>query len=124
MPRKALDLETKYCSRCNKAMTRRRFGNRLEDASVFRKRQFCSLTCANTRGNWGTSSTARHRQSHKSVKERCEVCKGQERLHVHHMDGNHHNNALTNLQTLCASCHRKLHSVTLCDHSGSLPACP
>jgi hypothetical protein len=30
-------------------------------------------------------------------------------LDVHHIDGNHQNNEATNLQTLCANCHRLEH---------------
>ena len=110
MPRKARDLGTKYCTRCGSAMTRKRFGNRLEDASAFLRLRFCSLSCANQRGNWGQSSTARHRQAHKSVQPFCEICKATpKRLSVHHKDGNYQNNVLSNLQTLCTSCHKKTH---------------
>lgn len=42
----------------------------------------------------------------------CQICRVQfpktsKILHVHHMDGNKLNNALTNLVTVCASCHPK-----------------
>ena len=80
MPRIALVLSPKYCLRCSKAFARQRFGARLEDASAFRKRQFCSLSCANTRGNWGTSSMARHRAAQKYVKLRCEVLQSNGRV--------------------------------------------
>jgi 5-methylcytosine-specific restriction endonuclease McrA len=30
-------------------------------------------------------------------------------LDVHHKDGNHSNNALENLKTVCANCHRLIH---------------
>jgi len=38
------------------------------------------------------------------------MCAASRRLHVHHKDENPHNNAPTNLMTLCPSCHRKVHS--------------
>ena len=126
MPRPARDLGTKCCERCGAAMTRQRFGDRLEDASVFLKRQFCSLSCANTRGNWGLSATARRRAAHKMVKPHCEIC-GRSRgtMHVHHRDENFTNNDPTNLQTLCPSCHKKEHlslklSASAQDSPGSL----
>lgn len=110
MPRPALDLGTKCCQRCGKVMRRTRYGNQLEDAAVFRKRRFCSRHCANSRGNWGRSSTARHREAQKSVKPVCEKCNTpHRRLHVHHRDGDYQNNALDNLQTLCPSCHKREH---------------
>ena len=31
-------------------------------------------------------------------------------LDVHHIDGNHENDEISNLQTLCANCHRLIHS--------------
>ena len=110
MPRKALDLGKKYCERCGQEMTRQRFGSRLEDASGFKRRRFCSLSCANTRGNWGASSTARRREAHKSVRQNCERCgRKRPRMHVHHKDGNFQNNEPENLQTLCPSCHKIVH---------------
>lgn len=45
---------------------------------------------------------------------RCEICtrraiEGKLRLHAHHIDGNRENNALSNGQSLCASCHSDVH---------------
>lgn len=45
--------------------------------------------------------------------EMCERC-GFEPVHscqldVHHRDGNHANNEISNLETLCANCHRLTH---------------
>jgi hypothetical protein len=44
------------------------------------------------------------------VKARCEVCGTTRSLHVHHRDHDPMNNAPSNLQTLCASCHKRAHS--------------
>ena len=43
-------------------------------------------------------------------KSECEIC-GMSgcRLEIHHIDGDHANNELDNLITLCASCHKKAH---------------
>jgi 5-methylcytosine-specific restriction endonuclease McrA len=41
-------------------------------------------------------------------KQECEVCKSTDRLHVHHIDGNHENNVLENLAWVCVNCHNKV----------------
>jgi len=102
-------LGDKLCDRCGSMMTRKRYGKRLEDAGVFRKRRFCSLSCANKRGNWGSSSAARHRASQKFRRDYCEECGQKDHLHVHHVDENHHNNDPSNLKTLCPRCHKLAH---------------
>jgi hypothetical protein len=46
----------------------------------------------------------------KNKKDYCESCgfiaEHRSQLDVDHIDGNHNNNDMTNLQTLCANCHR------------------
>lgn len=43
-------------------------------------------------------------------KDFCEVCGKKDcRLEVHHIDNCHGNNDISNLQTVCSSCHKKLH---------------
>ena len=39
----------------------------------------------------------------------CVICTSMENLHGHHVDGNAQNNCLTNIVTLCQSCHMTLH---------------
>jgi hypothetical protein len=39
----------------------------------------------------------------------CEVCGSQSRLGLHHKDRNRTNNSPENLQTLCPTCHTRLH---------------
>jgi predicted HNH restriction endonuclease len=55
-------------------------------------------------------SAARRKAYRKHVGDRCERCGFEPedlcQLDVHHLDGNHANNASTNLQTVCANCHR------------------
>jgi len=79
---------------------------------------FCSKTCYKRHGKKfkGHSNgiqenrnlKARPYIKHKKIK--CECCgfipKHLCQLDVHHVDGNHENNDPTNLQTLCANCHR------------------
>lgn len=35
----------------------------------------------------------------------CKICGSKEKLHVHHIDGNHKNNDIDNLVWLCSDCH-------------------
>lgn len=110
MPRPRKPDPEKFCERCGTQFFRATYaGGDLEPHVNFRKRRYCSLHCANSRGNWGASSTARHRESQKYCKEACERCGRPESLHVHHKDENMHNNDPLNLETLCASCHKKWH---------------
>lgn len=39
----------------------------------------------------------------------CLVCRDNNRLHVHHIDGNHLNHSLNNLCILCNSCYQRFH---------------
>lgn len=39
----------------------------------------------------------------------CSKCKSKDRLVVHHIDENRHNNDINNLDVLCYSCHAKIH---------------
>ena len=109
MRQQQIPVPEKHCERCGNPMHRKRYGFRLEDRSAFLKRQYCSQVCSNTRGNWGISSTAHHREAQKHVEESCEQCGRKASLHVHHLDGDCQNNSRENLQTLCASCHKKVH---------------
>ena len=54
------------------------------------------------------SSKLRIRLIKEGLKEsKCEVCGCVESLELHHINGNHQDNRLENLQILCANCHRK-----------------
>ena len=45
-----------------------------------------------------------------AIEKRCQVCNINDKLHVHHIDGNRKNNHLSNLTVLCTSCHTSLHN--------------
>lgn len=109
MPMTRAKVPVKYCERCGVLMERRRYGGRLEDAGVFKRRKYCSLNCANQRegpSHWETYHwrARRHRRSS------CEACGSTERLHAHHVDGRPENNEASNIQTLCVYCHNFLHA--------------
>lgn len=102
------DAPTKYCKCCDKEMYRKRYNNRLEDLSVFLRRQYCSLSCANTRTDLtkhGYSFRAR-----KFLKKKCEACNHNKLLQAHHIDQNIKNNLESNIQTLCKHCHNFWHT--------------
>lgn len=65
-------------------------------------------------------SRARYAQEHQfpyhgildgaGVERRCVECGAMDDLCVHHIDGNHGNDSLDNLQWMCMSCHSRLHA--------------
>lgn len=97
----------KHCETCETSMSRKRFNGRLEDRGVFLRRRFCSQSCANTRAE--VTKDALHWRARQHRKPACEKCGTTSDLHVHHEDRNPANNEPANLQTLCSSCHLKLH---------------
>ena len=42
---------------------------------------------------------------HVITKDKCFVCESKKRLCIHHLNGDHYDNRLENLQVLCVSCH-------------------
>jgi hypothetical protein len=83
----------------------------LEDLTVYRKRKFCSLSCANTRDvltKHGYSWRAR-----KHLKGACESCGETRSLQAHHVDQDIANNEPENIQTLCRWCHGFLHATAI-----------
>ena len=105
---KAKQVSDKICQTCGISFNRTRFASGvLEDLTRYRARRFCSISCAGVRQN--VKPQAFHQQARKFRGEKCETCGTTENLHVHHVDHNPRNNDPSNLQTLCASCHLKLH---------------
>src|ERR1044072_3694229 len=105
---KELQMEDKFCLTCGKQFNSRRFGHRLEDATRFSKRKYCSKHCARISEN-PSDRTTYHKRAQAFRKSECEIY-GTGNLHqCHHKDGNIANNTADNIQTLCATCHMKLH---------------
>lgn len=76
--------------------------------------------CRNSQKRWTRSEAAKarrllERRPYRSeLQDHCERCgfvpEVKCQLDVHHIDGNHENNAKWNLATVCANCHRLIHS--------------
>jgi hypothetical protein len=99
---------TKCCAKCGQTMSRRRYGGRLEDLSVFQRRKFCSLSCANSKAEVGKQGNLWRARKH--AKPSCEACGERRSLHVHHVNQVQSDNRPENLQTLCKWCHNFLHA--------------
>ena len=102
----------KTCRYCQAPLMRKRFSSgRLEDNGCFQKRVFCNRSCMGSAFE-GVIKVMNpqnsRRQSAKVRATNCEVC-NRRGHHVHHRDENPMNNDASNLQTLCASCHRLSH---------------
>lgn len=111
MGRPAKPTEDKRCSMCGCRLQRRRFDGRLEDYGTFKKRRFCSLSCANSRTKGGKSRKAYHNRARKLRAASCECCGTDKRLQVHHVNEDWTDNGPQNLQTLCVFCHQFWHSM-------------
>ena len=99
--------QPKSCERCGVIMQRKRYGKQLEDLTAYRRRRFCSLSCANTKTRLtkhGYSWRAR-----KHLKDSCETCFSTQDLQAHHIDQSITNNNPENIQTLCKTCHSFWH---------------
>lgn len=100
----------KNCANCEKQFFRVYFGKRLQDLGNFKKRKFCSKLCQyeyHLQREQTRQWIGRKLQDVK--KDKCCICNGFNWLGVHHRDGNWKNNDISNLITLCASCHTKQH---------------
>lgn len=99
--------QSKSCENCGATMFRKRFNGRLEDLGAWKRRKFCSLSCANVRSEIGYHGESWRARKH--LKTSCEHCGGRDLLAAHHRDKNRSNNSAENIQTLCVHCHGSLH---------------
>jgi len=79
---------------------------------VQRFSKYCN-TCLHKKH--GNGKTNKYKKLNYKKLDYCEKC-GYEallpsQLDVHHIDGDHLNNEIDNLMTICANCHRALHSI-------------
>lgn len=88
------------CVKCNSPA---RFHTKDKDGKVVRWRNYC----------WDCMKTTRLPKSKRYIFSKggkCERCgfipEIQQQLDVNHKDGNHSNNDIKNLETLCSNCHR------------------
>jgi len=115
MPAHLKPTPEKHCYFCDNKLERKRLPNGdLEYLIHFNRRKFCSRTCcgkaADAKHRGGQSWATVHHHARKLLPSGpCEVCGRANAKDVHHLDHNPQNNAITNLQRLCRSCHTKLH---------------
>lgn len=112
MPRPAKPIPPKCCAHCKRVMQRKHYGNRLEDVGAFRRRRFCSISCAtyHQQATEPPSVAASRKRAQRLRKESCEACGVEAVCNIHHVDNNPMNNSPTNLQTLCENCHAFWHA--------------
>lgn len=100
----------KYCGYCRKLMTRKRYNGVLESMNAFLRRKYCDRVCmAKSQEKKNANLSAIRKRAAKYRGEKCENCGTIKNLGVHHRDRNPKNNTATNIQTLCSSCHTKIH---------------
>lgn len=116
----------RYCHYCGKLLERKRFmSGRLEDLTRFKNRKYCDRTCMAHAMEKAVCDCVPHsrKKAHRLMESSCAICGATEKLHVHHLNGNPTDNSLFNLMTLCASCHRKVHSPNFSGVSGQRKPC-
>ena len=107
----------KRCLQCSQMLTRKRFGTRLEDMGVFRRRRYCNLQCRGSMKHAETMASpsgmtrgaCRRRARQMVPPGPCERCGTMNALDVHHKDHDWTNNAPENLERICRSCHIRDH---------------
>lgn len=96
----------RYCSeKCSRKVSGRAFAERYPERILANEKKQRNKRLG---GNW---FAALERDGHK-----CQMCGTTRALHVHHLDGSGEtdspNHQLENLQTLCRSCHKQVHTIT------------
>ena len=104
MGRKRIPDAEKYCERCGKRYYRTlRPSGKHETHTAFAGRKYCSLSCANSKPV--VKRQMKMHRARKHLQKQCEACGQKDRLHAHHVNGDHDNWSAENIQTLCTYCH-------------------
>lgn len=103
-------LDRPNCIRCG---LKARYHTKNSDGSVKYWRNICTM-CHKNQGQ----TQYKYRINKKTYCETCGfIAVHRVQLDVDHIDGNHKNDTVENLQTICANCHR-LKTVMAGDHNG------
>ena len=100
-----------FCEHCGEQLARKRYNGRLEDPAVFLVRRFCNRSCMilSMISEDELTKNGYLQRAHKHRGKECELCGAKENLDAHHQDRDRSNNAPSNIQTLCRTCHMKGH---------------
>lgn len=111
----ATPTQPKPCEWCGAMMGRKRYPPRnvLECLSNFRRRRFCSISCAASwqHANASTTAGASRKRANKLCGPECEACGISKNLEAHHVNGDPTDNTPSNIQTLCGHCHGFWHAM-------------
>lgn len=107
----------KHCEICGEKMSRKRRPNgSLESMSYFARKRFCSNKCkglsiaSKPLSERSKEYSCTHYHARRLVPiGPCRKCGKENASDVHHIDGDHTNNVLDNLERLCRSCHLRHH---------------
>jgi hypothetical protein len=86
--------------------------NKVFEYSPSQNKKYCNRNCYITagekNGRWkGGISESYYRRIKPRYK--CEICKSEKNLHIHHINKNHKDNRIENLIVVCKNCHWKIH---------------
>jgi 5-methylcytosine-specific restriction endonuclease McrA len=108
----------KFCLQCGSKLERKRYNGTLEDLSRFKRRRYCNATCCGLHHRHEDPTVDALRKRYLPLRgTSCQTCGATENVCLHHVDLNPANNDLTNLMTLCGSCHTRWHW----EHGRTLP---
>jgi len=117
MPRKPTPI--KYCAFCGMLLVRKRERDGdLETLLHFGRRKYCNRQCMSqafdARVSRANGQSTPHYHARKLIPPGpCSRCGALNAKDVHHKDGNHANQALSNLERICRSCHVHEHLIII-----------
>ncbi len=110
MPQPQKSDPAKSCLACGKPMLRKRINGILQDRTTFLRGKYCDRSCmAKGMVKEIVTKAAERQRARKFKSFSCASCGTLQKLQVHHKDRNTSNNDPSNLETMCATCHMKMH---------------